>query len=409
MLGGVGGMALWYSCAFAVFTAPAMSQHAFSPDKHTTLSPRQWYEDAAQKPGFIRDAAQSMAIDHLDALYQELLVFKKKRHSFLGKSLRKPSIPRGLYFWGGVGRGKSFLMDAFYACVPYRRKRRIHFHHFMMEVHNELKTLTNATDPLITVAERIAQKTRLLCFDEFHVSDIADAMILGRLMKELFERGVICVLTSNYPPDELYPNGLQRINFLPAIELLKNWLTVLNVDGGNDYRLRELTREPLFITPLKGSRDKLDALYERLSSGTGKELKHEIIVFDRKIRAIRHSPGAIWFDFMEICGGPRAQTDYLEIAREYQTVFVSNVPKLAPHQSSEARRFTWLVDVFYDHRVKLVLSAEVEAEQIYTDGVQSSEFFRTASQLTEMQSTSYLGLPHLSDVFEHTPAANLAE
>lgn len=370
---------------------------------------RDAYEAELKAKGFHSDPAQLRAVDALQRCADEWAVYKNKRSNALKKLINHPDVPKGVYMYGGVGRGKSFLMDAFYACVPYRRKRRIHFHHFMMEVHNELKTLTNATDPLITVAERIAQKTRLLCFDEFHVSDIADAMILGRLMKELFERGVICVLTSNYPPDELYPNGLQRINFLPAIELLKNWLTVLNVDGGNDYRLRELTREPLFITPLKGSRDKLDALYERLSSGTGKELKHEIIVFDRKIRAIRHSPGAIWFDFMEICGGPRAQTDYLEIAREYQTVFVSNVPKLAPHQSSEARRFTWLVDVFYDHRVKLVLSAEVEAEQIYTDGVQSSEFFRTASRLTEMQSTSYLGLPHLSDVFEHTPAANLAE
>ena len=215
-------------------------------------------------------------------------------------------------------------MDAFYACVPYRRKRRIHFHHFMMEVHNELKTLTNATDPLITVAERIAQKTRLLCFDEFHVSDIADAMILGRLMKELFERGVICA-DLQLPARRALPQWLAAHQLLPAIELLKNWLTVLNVDGGNDYRLRELTPSPC------------SSPAERQPRQAGCAVRALVVWHRQRAQARnycvrpqnpRHPPlaGAIWFDFMEICGGPRAQTDYLEIAREYQTVFVSNVP-----------------------------------------------------------------------------------
>ena len=373
-----------------------MSQHAFSPDKNAAQSPQAWYAAQADKPGFIRDEAQAMAIGHLETLYHKLLAFQKQRTRFLGKSLRNPQVPDGLYFWGGVGRGKGFLMDAFYACVRCKRKRRIHFHHFMMEIHQELATLDNEADPLVTVAERIAQKVRLLCFDEFYVSDIADAMILGRLMKELFDRGVICVLTSNYPPDALYPNGLQRSNFMPAIALLNRRLTVVNVDGGNDYRLRELTREPLFITPLADSRPKMDALFDRLAVG-GEARSNGIVVLDRRIHTVRHTPGVIWFDFTEICDGPRAQTDYLEIAREYHTVFVSDIPKLTEYQSSQARRFTWLVDVFYDHRVKLIISAEVEAETLYTEGTQSSEFFRTASRLTEMQSTAYLALPHLSD------------
>lgn len=200
------------------------------------MSPLAWYQAASQKVGFIHDPVQETAVGMLDTLWQQLVDFKAKRNRFLGRSLRSPEVPQGLYFWGGVGRGKSFLMDAFFTCVPYRRKRRVHFHHFMAEVHNQLRSLSKEADPLVTVAARIAQTTRLLCFDEFHVSDIADAMILSRLLSELFRHGVIMVLTSNYPPDQLYPNGLQRNNFLPAIELLKQHLAVFNLDGGNDYR-----------------------------------------------------------------------------------------------------------------------------------------------------------------------------
>ena len=369
-----------------------MSQHVFSPGQNASLSPQAWYDQLAGADGFFHDPAQAQAIAHLETLYQQLLLFKRKRGRFLGKSLRSPDVPRGLYFWGGVGRGKSFLMDAFFACVPYRRKRRIHFHHFMMEVHNELKTLTSAADPLVTVAERIAARTRLLCFDEFHVSDIADAMILGRLLKELFERGVVFVMTSNYPPDGLYPNGLQRLNFLPTIALMQQWLTVVNVDGGQDYRLRELTREPLYITPLADADAKMEAIWQRLAHGASQPRTIEIL--GRPLRCRRHVPGAIWFDFRELCGGPRAQTDYVELACEYHTVFLSDIPRLGSHQASEARRLTWLVDVFYDSRVKLVISAEVEADLLYTEGVQASEFFRTASRLTEMQSSAYLALAH---------------
>src|SRR3990172_4775476 len=197
-----------------------MTQHPFPSPADNSMSPKAWYQAVSKQPGFVHDAAQAAAIDELDALWHELIAFKSRRDRFLGRSLLSPEVPKGLYFWGGVGRGKTFLMDAFYACLPYRRKRRIHFHNFMAEVHHELKLLAGEKDPLIALAGNIAKSTRLLCFDEFHVSDIADAMILGRLMEALFERGVVVITTSNYPPDGLYPNGLQRQNFLPAIALL---------------------------------------------------------------------------------------------------------------------------------------------------------------------------------------------
>lgn len=377
-----------------------MSQHVFSPPDDGSLSPRSWYQAASRQPGFIHDDAQAAAIEQLETLWESLLDFKDKRNRFLGRSLRKPPVPRGLYLWGGVGRGKSFLMDAFYGCVGYRRKRRVHFHHFMAEIHKQLRTLSSETDPLKTVAERIAHDVRLLCFDEFHVSDIADAMILGRLFSALFEHGVICVMTSNYPPEGLYPNGLMRSNFLPTIALLQANLDVINVDGGNDYRLRELTREPLFLVPAgDDAAARMELMFDRLA-GAATELPHVLTVLGREIPLRRHAPGVIWFDFRAICDGPRAQTDYLEIASEYHTVFVSDIPKLEARDAAIARRLTWLVDVFYDHRVKLVASSAVPAEQVYTDGVQASEFFRTASRLTEMQSQSYLQLPHLVDNFK---------
>ncbi|SMF31737.1 cell division protein ZapE [Pseudogulbenkiania subflava] len=377
-----------------------MAQHAFSPDKDGSMSPLAWYQASSQKDGFIHDPVQETAVGLLDTLWQQLVDFKAKRNRFLGRSLRSPEVPQGLYFWGGVGRGKSFLMDAFFTCVPYRRKRRVHFHHFMAEVHNQLRSLSKETDPLVTVAARIAQATRLLCFDEFHVSDIADAMILSRLLSELFRHGVIMVLTSNYPPDQLYPNGLQRNNFLPAIELLKQHLTVFNLDGGNDYRLRELTREPLFMVPAGADSDaRMEAMFDRLTAGA-QESPHQIEIQGRKLMVKRHAPGVIWFDFATLCGGPRSQTDYLDIAGGYHTVFVSGIPKLSANDASPARRLTWLVDVFYDHRVKLVASCAVDIDDIYTEGVQASEFFRTASRLTEMQSSSYLELPHLVDNFK---------
>ncbi len=380
-----------------------MSQHTFSPPSDGSMSPKAWYQAARKKPGFIYDPAQEAAIDVLDGLWQQLIVFKTKRNLFLGRSLLSPNVPKGLYFWGGVGRGKSFLMDVFYDCVPYRRKRRIHFHNFMAEVHNELKLLAGEKDPLIALADKIAKSTRLLCFDEFHVSDIADAMILQRLLEAMFERGVVLITTSNYPPDGLYPNGLQRQRFLPTIALLKRELKVVNVDGGNDYRLREMTRESLFMIPADFASDaRMELKFDRLSPVVQADRRHEdsrhIEIMGRMIPVKKLSRGIVWFDFADVCGGPRAETDYLEIAQQFHSVFISHVPKMSAEDAAAAQRFKWLVDVFYDKRVKLIISAAVMPHELYTNPGNDAEFARTASRLIEMQSKEYLSLPHQSEV-----------
>lgn len=371
-----------------------MSQHVYTAHIQPGTPPLAWYEVATQQTGFQRDASQENAIRHLQRLYDDLCEFKRKRDRLFGRSLLPtPDLPKGLYFWGGVGRGKSFLMDGFFACLPFKRKRRLHFHHFMQEVHHGLRRLKNEVDPLATVAANIAADTRVLCFDEFHVSDIADAMILGRLFTHLFHLGVVLVATSNYAPDDLYPNGLQRNNFLPTIQLLKDHVEVVNVDGGNDYRMRMLSQARTYLSPLTADTDKqLDDMFSQLA--TASNLPLELDIEERKVTAKRHAPGVIWFTFKELCEGPRSQTDYLWLARQYHTVMVSDIPKLAAKEASAARRLTWLVDVFYDYRVKLILSAATDVEQIYTEGSFANEFFRTASRLTEMQSLDYLALPH---------------
>ncbi|HEY6898117.1 MAG TPA: cell division protein ZapE [Rhodocyclaceae bacterium] len=343
--------------------------------------------------GIQPDVAQRRAADALEALFDALLAFKQARGNKLKKLISRAQPPRGLYFWGGVGRGKSFLMDAFYASVPYRRKRRVHFHAFMHEMHEALKAHKHEEDPLMRVADQIARELRLLCFDEFHVSDIADAMILGRLMGALFERGVVVVTTSNYPPDGLYPNGLQRQLFLPTIELLKQNLDVLEVDAGIDYRLRTLEQIDTFLVPDDEASD--ERLAQDFLDVAGEEgTVDPITVLEREIDVRRSAPGVIWFDFDELCGGPRSQNDYLELAREHHTLLLSHIPRMTREQASEARRFTWLVDVLYDHRVKLIMSAEVPAEEIYTDGAQAEEFKRTVSRLIEMRSRDYLAEAH---------------
>ena len=375
-----------------------MSQHTFSPPSDGSMSPKDWYQAARKKPGFIYDPAQEAAIEVLDGLWRQLIDFKTKRNHFLGRSLLSPNVPKGLYFWGGVGRGKSFLMDVFYDCVPYRRKRRIHFHNFMAEVHHDMKLLAGEKDPLLAVADKIEKSTRLLCFDEFHVSDIADAMILQRLLEAMFERGVVLITTSNYPPDGLYPNGLQRQRFLPTIALLKRELKVLNVDGGNDYRLREMTRESLIMIPADFASDaRMELMFDRLCP-VDQQDERQIEIMGRMIPVKKLSRGIVWFDFADICGGPRAQTDYLEIAHQFHSVFISQVPKMSAEDAAEAQRFKWLVDVFYDKRVKLIISAAVLPHELYANPGNDAEFSRTASRLIEMQSKEYLSLPHQSEV-----------
>jgi cell division protein ZapE len=358
------------------------------------------FEAALGANGYQADDSQRAAALRLQQLYSELLGFKAARRSQLRKLLSRAQPPRGVYFWGGVGRGKSFLMDCFFDAVPYRRKRRVHFHAFMQQVHAALKQYKSVADPLAQVADELARSARLLCFDEFHVSDIADAMILGRLVEALFERGVVLVATSNYPPDGLYPNGLQRQNFLPTIELLKKKLEVFELDAGIDYRLRSLERMDIFIVPNGADADR--RLAENFQQLCGEPSSDEALdILGRTLKTRARSLGAVWFDFQEICGGPRSQNDYLELARCYHSFMLSDVPKMSRDQANEARRFTWLVDVLYDFRVKLILSAEVEAHLLYVEGPHANEFTRTVSRLIEMRTREYLASPHRVD-FEDT-------
>lgn len=354
------------------------------------------YEAVLAGRGFSADTAQRAAAERLQLLYYQLLSFKEGRRSALRRIFSPPAVPRGVYFWGGVGRGKSFLMDCFYDSVPYVRKRRIHFHAFMQDVHRQLNSFKNESDPLTKVAERIAAECRLICFDEFHVSDIADAMILRRLLEALFSRGVVFVMTSNYPPDRLYPNGLQRENFLPTIALIKSKVDVLEVDSGVDYRLRTLEQVEIYHYPIDAKAEGRMADYFAAMVGGEGVPGSSIEVLGRPIPTLRQGNDLIWFDFKSLCGGPRSQNDYLELARAFHTVLLSGIPKMSASMSSEARRFTWLVDVLYDHKVKLIVTADCEAEMLYTKGTQASEFFRTVSRLTEMRSREYLALPHLA-------------
>ncbi|HEU0200778.1 MAG TPA: cell division protein ZapE [Burkholderiaceae bacterium] len=342
--------------------------------------------------GYQADPAQQRAIERLQRLFAEWSEYKARRSNALKKLLVRPPVPRGVYLWGGVGRGKSFLMDSFFAVVPIVRKTRVHFHEFMRGVHRELNDLKGVEDPLDEVSRRIARRFRLICFDEFHVSDIADAMILHRLLTRLFENGVGFVMTSNYPPDGLYPEGLHRDRVLPAIGLLKEQLDVLQVDAGMDYRQRSMARIETYLMPLGPEAEaRLGDAFQLLAETEDEgPLLH---IEARTIRAKRRAGSIVWFDFAVLCGGPRSQNDYLEIASQFHTVLLSNIPRMSAGQASEARRFTWLVDVLYDHRVKLILSADAPPEALYTSGALANEFHRTASRLLEMQSREYLDAP----------------
>ncbi len=352
----------------------------------------EYYQSTLSQRGFVADAAQQRAIERLQALYEDFVDFKAARSNAFKKLISRAEVPQGVYLWGGVGRGKSFLMDCFYSAIPVTRKTRLHFHEFMRGVHSELDDLKGIADPLDEVAKRIAKRFRLICFDEFHVSDIADAMILYRLLTALFDNGVTFVMTSNYKPDDLYPNGLHRDRLLPAIELLNKKLDVVNVDAGTDYRRRTMEALDTYLWPLDEQADQALANY----FGKIAEVAEDDPVLEieaRKIRAVKRAGGVIWFDFPTLCGGPRSQNDYLEIASQFHTVILSGVPKMSAGMSSEARRFTWLIDVLYDHKVKMIISAAVPPEDLYIEGAMAHEFFRTVSRIVEMQSREYMDEP----------------
>jgi cell division protein ZapE len=355
------------------------------------VSVRALYQAELAERGYHSDAAQLRAVDSLERCETEWAEYKARRRNAITKLLIRPPIPRGVYMHGGVGRGKSFLMDCFFQAVPLKRKTRLHFHEFMREVHRELQDLKGVVDPLDELGRRIARRFRLICFDEFHVADVTDAMILHRLLAALFANRVSIVTTSNFHPDALYPNGLHRDRILPAIELLKQHLEVINVDAGTDYRQITLQQVAMYHCPLGADADAaMQQAFNRLAEARDDDPTMQIE--HRSLRALRRAGGVVWFDFRALCGGPRSQNDYLEIASRFHTVLLSGVPQMAPRMASEARRFTWLVDVLYDRRVKLILSAEVQPDQLYTEGPMAHEFPRTVSRLREMQSAEFLAL-----------------
>ncbi len=355
------------------------------------MAVRALYEATLAERGYRADEAQLRAIAALERCEREWASYKARRGNALTKLLLRPAIPRGVYMWGGVGRGKSFLMDCFFQAVPLTRKTRLHFHEFMREVHRELQELKGTADPLQVLGQRIARRFRLICFDEFHVADVTDAMILHRLLEALFANRVSIVTTSNFEPRGLYPNGLHRDRILPAIELLEQQMEVINVDAGTDYRQRSFEHLQLYHCPLGPAADAaLAQAFGELSEARDEDpVMH---IEQRTLAARRRAGGVVWFDFATLCGGPRSQNDYLEIASRFHTVLLSGVPQMPPRLASEARRFTWLVDVLYDRRVKLILSAAVPAAQLYTEGPLAHEFPRTVSRLQEMQSAEYLAL-----------------
>ncbi len=348
----------------------------------------EYYQHALHERGYRSDPAQLAAVARLQQAFDEWVAYRAKRSGKISRLIRRPDIPRGVYLWGGVGRGKSFLMDSFYGVVPVVRKTRVHFHEFMRGVHKALDEQKDVEDPLLLVAKKIARRYRLICFDEFHVSDIADAMILYNLLQALFDHGVSFVMTSNYSPDGLYPDGLHRDRMLPAIDLLNEKLDVLNVDAGIDYRKRIMEQVAAYHTPLGPESDRA-LLRAFIDIAETTEEDPRIRIESRDIRCVRRAGGVVWFDFATLCGSPRSQNDYLEIASRFHTVVLSNVPRMSAEMASEARRFTWLVDVLYDHRVKLLMSAAVAPDSLYTEGTLSNEFHRTVSRIIEMQSREY--------------------
>jgi len=362
------------------------------------LNIREAYEESLHRDGHVEDSAQLDVITRFEDLQARLLAQRPRKGGLRTMFFRSEprEIVRGLYIWGGVGRGKTFLMDLFFEYLPIEQKRRIHFHRMMHDVHERMKTLSFVEDPLDKVAASIAQDTRVLCFDEFFVSDIGDAMILGRLLEGLFSRGVTLVTTSNVRPDDLYKEGLQRQRFLPAIELLNRHTNVINMDGGTDYRLRILQKAGTYLTPDdEKAAEKLNYFFDETAS-TQVATDIDLDINGRDIRARRCAKGVAWFRFTDICDGPRSQADYIEIARWYPSVIISGVPQFDALRDDQARRFVSLVDEFYDRRVKLILSADVDVPDLYTGSRLSFEFGRTLSRLIEMQSMEYLALPHLA-------------
>lgn len=366
--------------------------------KQFIMTPLEKYQQDLLRADFHFDAAQQQAVMHLQRLFNDVVREVPAKLSLWQRlRFKKPSSTPllGLYFWGGVGRGKTYLVDTFYECLPTDRKLRIHFHRFMHRVHQELKRLSGVVNPLEQVADHFKQHTDIICFDEFFVSDITDAMILGTLMEALFARGICLVATSNIEPDGLYRNGLQRARFLPTIALIKQHTQVVNVDSGIDYRLRTLEQAEIFHYPLDEIAEQNLQQYFLALSVEPRQQQVEVEVANRKLKARAEADGIVWFDFNQLCETARSQYDYMELSRCYHTVLVSGVKAMGQQNDDVARRFIALVDEFYERRVKLIMSAELPLEQLYSVGQLQFEFKRCISRLQEMQSRDYLASAHL--------------
>lgn len=367
------------------------------------MTPLSKYQEDLERPDFNYDPAQEEAVQALQDLYERIVANgssvvkpQKSLFGFFKKKQPEIKVEQGLYFWGGVGRGKTYLMDTFYECLPIERKMRLHFHRFMQMVHQELRKLNDTKNPLEIVGKQISEKAQVLCFDEFFVTDITDAMILAGLLEQLFINGTVLIATSNIEPDGLYKNGLQRARFLPAIDLVNKHTKVMNVDGGVDYRLRTLKQAKLYHFPL--SEESQNALSERFLSlvvnrnnvdeGGGVEIE------GRMIPLLRSYDDVAWFDIKSLCDGPRSQVDYIEIAKQYSTIIISDLPQFDSSRDDMARRFINLIDEFYDRHVKVIISSEVGIADIYKGTRLAFEYDRTVSRLLEMQSEEYLSLEH---------------
>ncbi|MDP2241722.1 MAG: cell division protein ZapE [Burkholderiales bacterium] len=361
----------------------------------------QWVSRLAQKNGFELDAAQTRALRHFERLNDELIRLERQEAPLFRLLAAKRTV-QGIYLWGGVGRGKSFLMDSFFTCAPIKRKRRIHFHRFMQEIHQALHGHQGETDPMMLVARDIARDFRLVCLDEFHITDITDAMLMRRLLEGLADQGVVLATTSNFHPAELYLHGLQRNQFLPAIALILDKLEVVNLDGGTDYRLRELEKAGVYHVEADAE--------QAMAQAYASLVRHEaddadsLEIEGRMIRVRHHARGVAWFDFQALCDGPRGKPDYIELARRYHTLLLSGVPRFTAGDAERLRRFVWLIDEFYDKRVKLIISAGVAASELVADADSGDRFQanlnaslkdRLVSRLTEMQTREYLTQPHL--------------
>lgn len=364
------------------------------------MTPLERYQDDLAREGFEHDPRQEAVVRELQRVYEELGARQQPRVGFfqrLGLGSRVDPVPvRGLYLWGGVGRGKTHLVNEFYKCLSFPEKQRTHFHLFMQELHGELKKLPQIPDPVSVVAEILSKRFSILCLDEFHVTDITDAMLLGRLLTALFARGVTLVTTSNIPPDELYRDGLQREQFLPAIELIKEHTRVVCLDGEEDYRLRYLEHAEIYHFPLDADADSslLESFHGLRPEGVVEA--GEIDIDDRPIPSVRHADGIAWFEFKTLCDQPRGTIDFIEIARCFHTVFIANIPGMGDDEKDQAARFIRLVDILYDHNVNLVVSADAAPGGLYTStSPLSFDFTRTQSRLEEMRSHDYLAKSHL--------------